>query len=55
MEFREDLIGLFEQLRQGAVDPEVAQVVGLDELTEAHRRLEEGGLNGKLVLDPWHA
>jgi hypothetical protein len=32
--------------------PRVAEQISFDELAEAHRRLEAGGLEGKIVLCP---
>ncbi len=37
-------------MEQGAVHPRVASVMGLEQAAEAHRRLEAGGVGGKLVL-----
>ena len=48
--FREDLGRLFELLATGAIRPRVAERISFDEVAEAHRRLEAGGLEGKLVL-----
>jgi NADPH2:quinone reductase len=50
--FREDLDRLFEMLARHAVRPRVAGRISFDEVPEAHRRLEAGGLDGKLVLCP---
>ena len=50
--FREDLGRLFGLLAAGAIRPRVARRVSFDEVIDAHRRLEEGGLDGKLVLCP---
>jgi NADPH2:quinone reductase len=50
--FREDLERLFELLAAGAIRPRVAERIFFDEVAEAHRRLEAGGLEGKLVLCP---
>ena len=50
--FREDLERLFGLLQTGAIRPRVAERLSFDEVAEAHRRLEAGGLNGKLVLCP---
>jgi NADPH2:quinone reductase len=50
--FREDLERLFELLAAGAIRPRVAERICFDEVAEAHRRLEAGGLDGKLVLCP---
>jgi NADPH:quinone reductase-like Zn-dependent oxidoreductase len=50
--FREDLALLFDLLATGAIQPRVAERISFDEVAEAHRRLEAGGLEGKLVLCP---
>jgi len=50
--FREDLERLFDMLATGAIRPRVAERISFDEIAEAHRRLEAGGLAGKLVLCP---
>jgi NADPH:quinone reductase-like Zn-dependent oxidoreductase len=50
--FREDLERLFGLLATGAIRPHVAERIAFDEVQEAHRRLEAGGLEGKLVLCP---
>ncbi len=50
--FREDLERLFGLLATRAIRPRVAERISFDEVAEAHRRLEAGGLEGKLVLCP---
>jgi NADPH:quinone reductase-like Zn-dependent oxidoreductase len=50
--FKEDLERLFGLLEAGAIRPRVAERISFDEVGEAHRRLEAGGLDGKLVLCP---
>jgi NADPH:quinone reductase len=50
--FREDLERLFGLLAAGTIRPRVAERISSDEVAEAHRRLEAGGLDGKLVLCP---
>lgn len=50
--FRQDLERLFSLLHTRAIRPRVAERVSFDEIAEAHRRLEAGGLDGKLVLCP---
>jgi NADPH:quinone reductase len=50
--FREDLEQLFAMLARGEIRPRIAQRISLEEIVEAHRRLEAGGLDGKLVLCP---
>jgi hypothetical protein len=48
--FKEDLEQLFSLLATGEIRPRVAERISFDEVAEAHRRLEAGGLDGKLVL-----
>jgi NADPH:quinone reductase-like Zn-dependent oxidoreductase len=50
--FREDLARLFDLLAAGAIRPRVAERISFGEVADAHRRLEAGGLGGKLVLCP---
>src|SRR5262249_53335059 len=50
--FKEDLEKLFGMLASGEIQPRVAERISFDEVAEAHRRLEAGGLDGKLVLCP---
>jgi NADPH:quinone reductase len=50
--FTGDLKRLLALLGSGAIRPRVAERISLDEVAEAHRRLEAGGLVGKLVLCP---
>jgi NADPH:quinone reductase len=50
--FRRDLGRLFGLLATGSIRPRVAERISFDEIAEAHRRLESGGLEGKLVLCP---
>jgi NADPH:quinone reductase-like Zn-dependent oxidoreductase len=50
--FKEDLERLFGLLATGAIRPRVADRIAFEEVPEAHRRLEAGGLEGKLVLCP---
>jgi NADPH:quinone reductase len=50
--FHEDLAQLFGLLAAGAIRPRVAERIAFDEVAEAHRRLEAGGLDGRLVLCP---
>jgi len=50
--FREDLERLFALLATGAIRPRIAARISFDEVADAHRRLEAGGLDGKLVLCP---
>ena len=47
-----DLERLFALLATGTIRPSVAERISFDEVAEAHRRLEAGGLEGKLVLCP---
>jgi len=50
--FKHDLAYLFELLREGRIRPSVAERISFDEVPDAHRRLEAGGLEGKIVLCP---
>jgi NADPH:quinone reductase-like Zn-dependent oxidoreductase len=50
--FKEDLERLFGLLATGAIRPRVAERISFDQVADAHRRLEAGGLEGKLVLCP---
>src|SRR4029077_16628087 len=49
---REGLGRLFGLLATGTIRPRVAERISFDEVAEAHRRLEAGGIEGKLVLCP---
>ena len=48
--FRQDLIALFELLRQKKIEPLVAQRLPLDEAKRAHELLGREGVTGKIVL-----
>jgi len=50
--FREDLERLFGLLAICAIQPRIADRISFDEVSDAHRRVEAGGLEGKLVLCP---
>jgi NADPH:quinone reductase-like Zn-dependent oxidoreductase len=50
--FMDDLKRLFALLASRAIQPRVAERISLDQVAEAHWRLEAGGLEGKLVLCP---
>jgi len=50
--FREDLEQLFAWLGEGAIKPAVEHRIKLDEVGAYHRKLEEGGLSGKVVAIP---
>jgi NADPH:quinone reductase len=50
--FKEDLERLFSLLDAGAIRPRIAGRITFEEVADAHRRLEAGGLDGKLVLCP---
>ena len=47
--FRHDLEALFGLLAAHRIAPRVVGRISLNEVAEAHRRLEAGGLDGKLV------
>lgn len=48
---RYKLDGLRRLVEQGDLEPYIDSVVPLSEVAEAHERVEEGGLSGKVVLD----
>jgi len=50
--FRADLAELLKLAREGAIRPRVRDRIGFDGIAEAHRRLERGGCEGKIVLLP---
>ena len=50
--FKEDLEQLFNLLAARTIQPRVAERISFEEVADAHRRLEAGGLEGKLVLCP---
>jgi NADPH2:quinone reductase len=50
--FRQDLITLFDLLRQQKIRPLIAQRFPLAEARQAHELLAQGGVIGKLVLVP---
>jgi len=50
--FHEDLERLLSLLATHAIRPRVAERISFDEVADAHRRIEAGGLQGKLVLCP---
>jgi len=50
--FKEDLAQLFALLASGTIRPRIAARISFDDVADAHRRLEAGGLDGKLVLCP---
>lgn len=53
--FKEDLEYLFGRLIAGSIAPRVAERISFDKVADAHRRLEQGGLKGKIVLCPTEA
>jgi NADPH:quinone reductase-like Zn-dependent oxidoreductase len=50
--FRQDLIALFDLLKQQKIKPLIAQRFPLAEARHAHELLAKGGVTGKLVLVP---
>jgi NADPH:quinone reductase-like Zn-dependent oxidoreductase len=50
--FKADLARLFQLLKSGAIRPRVAERISFEKVADAHRRLEAGGLEGKIVLCP---
>jgi len=49
-QFRQDLVTLLDLLHQRKIEPLVARRVPLAEARRAHELLEQGGVNGKIVL-----
>jgi NADPH2:quinone reductase len=50
--WREDLAKLLGMLEDGEIDPQVGERIGFEQVADAHRRLENGGVQGKIVLLP---
>lgn len=50
--FQEDLARLFGLLASGAIRPSIAGRISFGGVAEAHRRVEAGGLAGKIILCP---
>ena len=50
--FLADLAELLSLARRGAIRPHVAERIGFGDVADAHRRLESGGVDGKIVLMP---
>lgn len=50
-QFREDLIALFDLLRQRKIKPLIARRFPLAQARQAHELLGKGGVSGKIVLD----
>lgn len=50
--FRKDLEELLSLLASREIQPRVEERIGFDRVADAHRRLERGGIEGKIVLTP---
>jgi len=50
--YRTDLEKLFELLAEGKIHPRIAERIQLSDVPDAHRRIEAGGLDGKIVICP---
>jgi NADPH:quinone reductase-like Zn-dependent oxidoreductase len=50
--YRDDLARLFALLAAGRLQPVIADRLPLEEATAAHQRLEQAGVQGRLVLTP---
>jgi len=48
--FREDLMQVFELLKQGRIKPVIARTMKLEEAAEAHQLVEEAKIEGKIIL-----
>jgi NADPH2:quinone reductase len=47
---RADLKKLLQLLSEKAIHPDIAERIGLEGVPDAHRRIEGGGLIGKIVI-----
>lgn len=52
--YRSDLTAMFELAASGAIAPQVDEILPMSKVAEAHRRINEGTHQGKIVLDPAH-
>ncbi len=52
-QFAEDLAKLLNCLKDGRIRPVVADRLPLPAAAEVHRRIDKGGLGGKVVLLPF--
>lgn len=50
--FRQDVAALLALLQSGQIEPQIAQVLPLREVRQAHALLEVSGVTGKIVLQP---
>ena len=53
--YRADLQKLFQLLAAKAIRPRIEERIALEGVANAHRRLEAGGLTGKIVICPWES
>lgn len=51
--WRDDLTTLCELVRDGRLAPVVAGSLALDQVSDGHRRLDDGRITGQLTVDPW--
>ncbi len=49
---RAEFVAVMERVFAGALEPVVADVLDLDGVSSGHERLEQGGVFGKLVVEP---
>jgi NADPH:quinone reductase-like Zn-dependent oxidoreductase len=52
-QFAEDMTKLLNCLKEGRIKPAVADRLPLSAAADVHRRIDKGGLGGKVVLLPW--
>jgi NADPH2:quinone reductase len=50
--YRSDLTAVFELAASGAIAPQVDEILPMSKVAEAHRRMNEGTHQGKIVLNP---
>lgn len=51
-EYQEDAIAILDLFASGTVLPDRVEAIGLEEASEAHRRIAQGGMNWRLVIEP---
>ena len=50
--FNKDLQVLFQLLKENKIKPEIASIIGFEDIQEAHKLVEQGQTIGKIILKP---
>lgn len=50
--FQEDLLALLQLLEDDEIQPRISERIGVEQIAEAHERIERGGLDGKIMYVP---